>query len=248
MYRHLGRRRYFADRSTRRPRLSNRFQEVDKNWITTLSYRREMEIWNIFICAVGEENPLTSTSSAAESCLVLTHSQSSWLNFPRESARCSKACLWTGHRTNFPGDIKGAWWNLIGFPLIEPLLPARPGIASHHSEASRWKPEIVFLSQDKQTHKARNPGQTFSHFPQQRFWELLRKTVEGFGRWTCFNVRDFLLLDPRRVSSNVHVFPHLHPVTTSCYSSVDIFTVSLETRMWSSHIPFNSVSLELPKK
>lgn len=161
MHRYLGRRRYFADRSTQRPRLSNRFQEVDKNWITTLSYRCEMETWNIFICVVGEENLLTSTSSTAESCLPLTHSESSWLNFHHESAGCGKPCLWTGHRTNFPGDIKGAWWNLIGFPLIEPLLPARPGIASHHSEASCWKPEIVFQSQDKQTHRERNPRQTF---------------------------------------------------------------------------------------
>lgn len=135
------------------------------------------------------------------------------LIFPRESARCGKACLWTGHRTNFPGDIKGAWWNLIGFPLIEPSLPARPGIASHQSEASRWKPEIVFLSQDKQTRRARNPGQTFSHFPQQRFSELvLQRTVEGFGRCTCFNMRCFPI-NSRTVLSNVRVHAHLHQVT-----------------------------------
>lgn len=78
----------------------------------------------------------------------------------------------TAAKTNFPRDIKASWWNLIGFLLNWTFLLARLGNTSDQLELLCIKPELIDLSQDKQTCWVIIPGLKIIHIVQRRVERL----------------------------------------------------------------------------
>lgn len=57
----------------------------------------------------------------------------------------------TTAKTNFPWDIKGSWWNVIGFFLIGPSSPAKTGQEDTDQSDLYWSEhQPICLSQEKQ--------------------------------------------------------------------------------------------------